>query len=58
MNRSNQNRPTVRRLPLPVPGYRGPASTDSGVVFSLNAGQDNAGTGKSQGMDGLLWLLN
>jgi hypothetical protein len=54
MNRSNQNRPTVRRLPLPVPGYRGPASTDSGVVFSLNAGHDNAGTGKSQGMDGLL----
>jgi hypothetical protein len=58
MNRSNQNRSTVHRRPLPVPGHRGPGSTDSGVMFSLNAGQDNAGTAKSQGMDDLLWLLN
>jgi hypothetical protein len=58
MNRSNQNRLIARRFPLPVPGYRGPASTDSGVVFSLNAGQDNTGISNSQGVDDLLWTLN
>jgi hypothetical protein len=48
MNRSNQNRPIARRSPLPVPDYRGPAGTDYRVVFSLNAGQGNAGTGNGK----------